>query len=413
MPTFTFEPASTVRQHSPWLLPKLVYGAVFVAVALSAYGWKSFNCRPPTMGTLCPTDAAAQATARVCIHHPNFAFQAARQEVLAQAKPEIAENLQIDGRASGQQTLVAISLSRLREESLVPLVNAVAAAYVQACRTQWKREREESYSAAQETARESQRRVFEAQMQFELLRDRRLRSPADSSPVALPQPTTVENPRWTEASRRLAELEGHKAKLLLKCTPLHPSVRDIESQLAAVRFQMASIQPRIVTETPGIPQPNPIAGVPEAAEIAAAQHTAEQLGQELLRAQSGERAALAARGAELQIDLVDAEPPPAAPSSWRSSAAVIGSAFATAMASIVALGMICRGASWEPLLTSVAELQSLLPAPVVGVIPADPEYRVPDPGRRPASANRRAARWAWMAAGLAILLALAWVFFRG
>jgi hypothetical protein len=51
---------------------------------------------------------------------------------------------------------------------------------------------------------------------------------------------------WTEASRRLAELEDRRTTLLLKCTPFHPSVREIESQAAAVRIQTASIQPRVV-----------------------------------------------------------------------------------------------------------------------------------------------------------------------
>ena len=46
MPIFASEPATTVRQRSPWLLPKLAYGAIFLTVALAAYGWKLFSSRP-------------------------------------------------------------------------------------------------------------------------------------------------------------------------------------------------------------------------------------------------------------------------------------------------------------------------------------------------------------------------------
>ena len=97
MPIFASGPATTVRQRSPWLIPKPVYGAVFLPVALAAYGWCFFGSRPLKV------DLPLPATAKVCIHRPNFAFQNAWQEVLAQAKSEVRENLHVEANGPAKR----------------------------------------------------------------------------------------------------------------------------------------------------------------------------------------------------------------------------------------------------------------------------------------------------------------------
>ena len=308
MPIFASEPATTVRQHSPWLLPKLAYGAIFLAIALATYGWKYFSSRPV------PADAPVQATAKVCIHDPSFAYQGAWQEILAQARTDIRENLRVEVQRSGQETVVAISLSSLAGETVVPMVNVVASAYSQACRSQWGLHVEQAYSAAEEKVREMERRAFEAQTRFELLRDRRMRALANLTPVTLP-PATVENPRWAEICRRLTDLEERRKVLLFERTPLHPSVQEIEMRITDVRREMASIPPKITQESP-VPPPSILPpDAPAATEVQAAQRVAQQLQQELQKAQAVERAALTERGEKLRIDLLAAEPlpPPPAP----------------------------------------------------------------------------------------------------
>ncbi|MGO9110036.1 MAG: hypothetical protein ACLP9L_12460 [Thermoguttaceae bacterium] len=404
MPIFASEPATIVRQRSPWLPPRVAYGAIFLTIALAAYGWKYFGSRPPQ------ADVPPQATAKVCIHYPNFAYQHAWQEILAQARTEIRENLHLATQQSGHETVVAISLSNLPGDTIVPMVNVVASAYLQACRAQWKLHLEQAYSAAEEKVRQTERNAFEAQTRFELVRDRRLRALANLAPVAPPQPATMENPRWTEICHRLADLEERRKVLLLERTPLHPSVQEIEMRIADVRREMASIPPKITQESPVVSLPSTLPpDAPAAAEVQAAQQVAEQLQQDLQQAQAIERAALTARGEELNMDLLAAEslPPPPAPP--RATPAILGKALVTATTAVVGLGMISMGVSLEPVLSSISELQALLPAPIVGVIPAV------HPGRRPpASAlRRRLARWGWMTAGAAVLLAVAWLFVRG
>jgi hypothetical protein len=257
---------------------------------------------------------------------------------------------------------------------------------------------------------QAERQAFEAETRFELLRDRRLRVLASLRPAAPPEPATIENPRWAEANRRLTDLEERRRVLLFERTPLHPSVLEIEMRITDARREMASIPPKISQEPPAVPPPSTVpSDTPDAAEVQAAQQAIEQAKQDLQQAQAMERAALTARGEELQVDLLAAKPLPSPPAPSRANTIMFGKAFVIAATSIVGLGMISLGASLEPALSSIAELQALLPAPVVGVIPAT------HPGRRCTTSplRRRLARWSWMIAGLVVLFAVVWLFFRG
>ena len=180
--------------------------------------------------------------------------------------------------------------------------------------------------------------------------------------------------------------------------------------IADVQREMSSIPPRITQEAAKEPPPATLPpDTPAAAEIDAAQQAADQLNQNLQLAQAAERSALAEREAELPIDLVAAEPPLRSPSAGPATNVLFGKAVVIATTSLVGLGMISMGASAEPVLSSIADLQGLLSVPIVGVIPAA------HPGRRAASSaqRRRLARWGWMTAGLAVLTAVAWLFFAG
>jgi len=404
MPIFASEPATTVRQHSPWLLSKMAYAAVFLTVTLAAYGWKLFNAHPPKV------DLPLQVTAKVCVHHPNFAFQHALQETLAQARTEVRENLHVECQPSGQTTVVAITLSNLPAETLVPVVNMVASAYSQACRAEWKLQLEQAYSVVQTRMQQVERRLFEAQRRFELLRDRQLRALSSPGPVSAPQPAMVENPAWTKLSHRLAELEEHKRVLLLECTPLHPSVQEADHRITDVLREMASIPAKIAQDPPVVLPASilPPDG-PDASEVEAAQQAVERVKQDLQQAQAIERAAIGTRGEELKVDLIASEPLPTPSAPPHADAITLGKALVIATTSVVGLGMISLGASLEPAISSIGQLQAILPAPVVGVIPAT--Y----PSRRSTTApqRRRLARWGWITAGLVVLFVVVLLFFRG
>ncbi len=285
MPIFSSERATTVRQRSPWLLSKAAYGTIFLAVVLSAYGWMCLGSNSAKV------DEVPRATAEVCISHPDFAVQPAWREIFEQAKTEVRENLRMEVQRSGQETTVAISLSRLPAETIVPLVNGVASDFEQACRTQWKLPLEQAHRAAQENVRQTERGALAAQARFELLRQRRLKALADLRPVA-PQSTTIENPRWTEICRSLADLEERRKILLSERTPLHPSIQEIEMRITDARREMASIPPTFTRESPAVsPRKSLPSDAPAPTEVQAARQAAEQLTHDLQQAQVTERAA--------------------------------------------------------------------------------------------------------------------------
>jgi hypothetical protein len=370
---------------------------VFFTIALAAYGWNFFNA-PPVKSEI-PLEAAA----KVRIHDPNFAYQKVWQEILAQAKTEVRENVRMEAQRSGQETVVAISLSNLPAETIVPMVNVVAAAYSRACRAEWKLHLEQTCSAAAEKLRQAEGQAQKAQALFETLRDRRMQALAFVKPVA--PPTMIENPRWTEISRHLAELEDQRRILLFERTPQHPAVQEKEMQINDARRELASIPQKIAQGQPAPAAALPPVDAPALADVQAAQQAAEGLKDELRQAQAMERAAQTARGEELRVDLLAAEPLPAAP---RDTGSIFGRALLAATTSTFGLGMISLGAALEPPLASVAELQALLSVPIVGVIPSA------TPGRRAASPlARRLARWGAITAGLAVLLSVAWLLVGG
>ena len=132
MPIFTSESPTTVRQRSPWLLPRLVYPVVFLLVALACYGWKQFYSRSPGAAM------RPEATAKVRIRRPDFAVEQAWKTVLDRAGQEVRSSSHTETLRSTGETAITISLRDLPAETIVPAVNDLAAEYAKVCRSQWK-----------------------------------------------------------------------------------------------------------------------------------------------------------------------------------------------------------------------------------------------------------------------------------
>jgi hypothetical protein len=409
MSMFPAKSPTTVRPSLPRLLSIKVCLAVFCVVGLTALGlkYRHWSAEQPA--------APPQVTAKICIHHPTFAFRPVWQEILAQSRSEVRDHLNMEGRRCGETTAVSISLSDLPRETIAPLVNMVASAYAQACRTQWKVDAERACSAAQEKLNEAQRLVQEADARLESLRQRQNEALAGTSGPSALQSPVVDNPQWSDAARRLTELEERRRVLLFDRTPLHPSVQELEMRISDVRREMASIPAKIAqASSAGAPPAGtnlparPFLG-PTSGELETARQAAQSLRDRLLHAEAASRAALAVRMEELRIDLEPGEDlaplsrlPRFAPAMWAT-------ALVTATTSVIGLGMIFFGASLEPTLSSIGELQAVLPVPIVGVVPAV------HPGRRsPRSALvRRLARYATMVLGAMLLAVVAWQFVGG
>jgi hypothetical protein len=402
MSIFAAKPSTTVRQRSPWLPTKTLGLVVFSAVAVVAYGWKYHRLPPPTPA------AEASATAKVLIHHPAFASQRVWQEILTQAKADVRDRLKFESRRSGEVTAVSISLSDLPRDSISSLVNMVAATYVQACRSQWKVDVELAYAAAQERLSAARREAQDADSRLDMLRQRQSEAMASAVPKPEPSLEIVENPKWIEAARRLAELEERRRVLLFERTPLHPSVQEIEMHISDMRREMASIPARIAQRPAAeAARPQSLPPAPSPAKLETAHQDVARLHGQLHQVEAAASNALVARSEVLRIDLDPAEALHPIPATSRFGWSLMGTSLFTATTSVVAIGMISFGASLEPALSSVAELQSVLPAPVFGVVPAVHTTRS---SARSAS-TRRLARAFAIASGLLLLVVVAWSFF--
>jgi hypothetical protein len=378
---------------------------VFVLVGAAAFGWK-YRQLPPT-----PPTAPPRATAKVYIHEGKFAVQPAWQEILAQSKSEVRDHLKIEADQCGGMTVVSLSLSDLPRETILPLVNLVASAYAQTCRSQWTVETEHAYTAAQEKVREAQRAVQDADARLESLRQRQSEQATAENGRPEPPPVVLaDNPQWSEAARRLADLEEKRRVLLFERTPLHPSVQEIEMRIGEMRREMASIPARIAQ--PSAVAPPSVQRLPASPPVApeeldAAQQAASSLHGQLQQAETAARTALTARSGELRVDIEPAEAIPSIAAPQRVTPALLGMVLLTAMTSVIGLGMISFGAALEPVLSSIGELQALLPVPVLGVVPAV------HPAQPTQSAlRRRLARYAAILSGLFLLIAVGCFFFH-
>jgi hypothetical protein len=403
MSIFAADPLTTVQQKSPWCLTKALGLVVFLAMSVAVYGWKYHRLPPPA------TSIAGQALAKVVIHQPTFDGQPAWHEVLKQSQLEIRDHLKIVSQRSVDATTVAISLDGLPQEFISPQLNMIASAYVQACRLQWRANVEQACSTAHEAMRTAQSKAEAANMRLELLQQRRSEARAAVHDQVETAADSVENPKWTDATRRLAELEERRRVLLFERTPLHPSVQEIEMHIGDMRREMAAIPPRIA-QLPSSESSRPLTPLPSGptiAELDAAQRDASALCAQLPQFESAEKSALAMRSQELRIDLEPAEAISPLPASPRFAWSLVGTTLITAATSVIGLGMISFGASLEPALSSVAELQSVLPAPVLGVVPA--AYPVRSNVR--SAFRRRVVRAFAIVSGMVLLALVMWLAF--
>jgi hypothetical protein len=392
--------STTVRQRSPWRMSATAGLVIFLLAAAAAFGWKYRQLPPPQ------PIAPPSATARVSIHHPTFAYQSAWQAIQAQSKSDIRDHLVIVADCSGGITVVSISLSDVSRETIVPMVNFVASAFAQNCRSQWQVDAEQAYTATQEKVREAQRAVQAADTRLELLRQRqRERTAAGGASGGPSSPAMVENPQWTEAARRLAELEKKRRELLSERTPMHPSVREIEMRIDDTRRDLSSIPAKIAQAPSGVPRPTlpPVAP----GELSASEQAYTVARSQLQQAENAARAALVTRSGDLVIDVEPADVPPPVVVPQRLTATLLGAVLLAAATSLIGLGMISFGVSLEPAVSTIAELQSLVTAPILGVVPATHPSQ---PGR--STVRRQFVRCMTILSGSLLLVAVGWFLFR-
>lgn len=401
-------PKTVVRQRSSRVAFALAGLVVFAVVASAVFAWKYRQLPPPS-----PV-VPRQATAIVVIHDPTFSPQRAWQEILVHSKLEVRDRLGFSPERRGDTIRVSVSLtdSEMAQDTLPPLVNVVASAFVETCRAQSKVEAERAFAEAQERLRETQRLAEDANSRLEALRQRQNDAIAAGRKADAPSVVMVENPQWAEAARRLAELEERRRVLLLERTPQHPAVVEIQMRIDDMRREMGPIPAKIAqfNSSPTVPQAGrlPVAA-PAPAELEAAAQAADTMRRQVQQAVAAAQRAQAARNSDLRVDLHPAEALPAISKTRPSIAALLATALAAGTTSVVGLGMISFGATLAPTVSSIGQLQALLPVPILGVVPAT-ESRA---GSARSPLARRLARYGAVLLGLFTLAAVAWVLAGG
>lgn len=246
---------------------------------------------------------------------------------------------------------------------------------------------------AEQAAAASHERLRRATSALEgFLADHFARLPEEASPstpaAPAPAPTSVEpllipNPKWQELSARLRALEAQQAELTNRVTAEHPQLVQLNEQLASQREQLASVPQMIAVDPQPDPQRPSTASVPTGPPAAAVDRTVEHLKaassygrlwrefadslSEFERAQADYRFAMT-RQLETSRALAreTPEPQPVATGSGRQTWWTFASLVAAMAVTAGAVSMLTRSGSAPEVLSSVAQVESILRLPVVG-----------------------------------------------
>jgi len=208
-------------------------------------------------------------------------------------------------------------------------------------------------------------------------------------PADPPRPRMVDNPRWQELNRQLASLDDRRAELLAERTPAHPEVQRLDAQIADLRQAISGVPEKIADpagtllaaepslqperqQAPAVKSVpsavDPAAEAQAARELAAVRAEADRARQQVERLARLEREAPDQRQACPQIHIHRAD-------RWMVSGGTAGFSPLLLLLSLslggavaIGAGLIALGLQRNRPVRSLAELQSLLPVPIIGVV---------------------------------------------
>ena len=405
----------TVRRASSFKMPVVVYIVVFAAISAGAYWW----------GLVGNPVAAShkEFTANASIHlrstetsaaTPNLDPKSVRQQMLSKATVDrAASQIQTAMSSGGDAAAVATDMEqmiRLQQKLAVAVVsnktpgdariqltyrddnprnvvlwvNGLADSFAEGYRQQWRSRADTTYNGAHDAAVRAAEELRQATARLDSFVEQQMQQ-VRPAPQATHAPAAnaslVDNPAWLDLNRQIGELQQRVAQLLINRTPIHPEVREAQGRLADMQRRLMETQRWIPGRQTGAATPATIASE----SLAAAQTTISRGAdavealkklKEAVQQATGandaatrtEREALQARQQEPQIDLELAQmkaAPPSLPTPLRLALAAIAAGLTTT----VGLGMIATGATIEPTVNSLAQVNAVLTVPVIGVVP--------------------------------------------
>lgn len=261
------------------------------------------------------------------------------------------------------------------------MANAQADQFAADSLAQWRCGTEGQFGKVHDAAEKARREHNENVTQLKALERQRQKiaqTKASASRQEKPKPAMIENPRWRELRQQISEVEQRRDQLLQDRTPLHPAVREVEDQLAGLQKQLATIPQQIAGKQPqttDVSSVTPSTESPATKEILRkieeltamveksrlARETAEQAEQQALQEQP--------KAPQYVVQYAQtAQSPTQIDYGWRR---LIWTTLAASMLMAFGVGSIALGASIEPPVASVEEVESDLGESILGTIPSD------------------------------------------
>lgn len=313
-------------------------------------------------------------------------------------------------------------------ERAAEVANAQAQCYVHDRLAEWKLRTQRPYLKARAAAEKARQEHVANTARLEAFR-RQLakaaeaaRAKAAAKPPEKPlPPPMVDNPRWLDLQRQLAELQRRRDELLVDRTPLHPMVVDLAVGMAVIQETLAATArylPGSQAESPVLADTSPAAETPTTDAQGGDQDGGRVVKEDQTRLGELTAAVERARQARAEADLAEkralqtlqagpnyaiepaqvVERLPRPDDGWRRLA---WTTLFSGMLMALGVGAVAAGANVEPPVASIAELKADLDVPIVGPILAD------DPVADPVAVSRRRSslRRTMMGIGLALIVA--------
>lgn len=259
----------------------------------------------------------------------------------------------------------------------VEMANARAEHEAVERRSAWRRSLEEPCRKARESAEKARQSYDESTARLENYERQQREAEQTRTDVGRPENSAaslIENPRWLELRQKISRLEQRRDQLLVDRTPLHPAVREIGDEISDARGKLAAIPRQIVDHNvktaPASPSDNRIVeeSQQKRAELTAAVENsrlacenADRTAKEILQKQQA--------GLRLVVQYATAEQDPTPTDvGWQR---LIWTSLMASVLMTFGVGAVSAGVKIEPPVATVAEVESDLGMPVLGVIPSD------------------------------------------
>jgi hypothetical protein len=360
-------------------------------------------------------------------HNASIVFlEQLRQGLSIRSKP---------GGGSGENHII-LELSLTQSSDAPRIARALADRFVHEYRTFWAAKVQDAYLtvlAQADQAQQAHRDAVEKLQSFKDNADKQgqlteVGHPLRSPTPELETPQIADNPAWVKLDRKLTSLRQLETALLANKTPLHPDILDIRGRIADCEQQMAStprftdesatdssaqrIAPSSLVKTPYFQNEKENKDRISRDDLFATDNqsgTTETLKQlqdavdltelEYLKILHCEQQIFKASHEE-PIFLVRVSPMAIAMTGPKSNRGLIELMLCSGFAMAVGISVFSSGVTTQPVLATIADLEPLLPVPIIGVVPGKDQSFDPIARRR----RRTILRWLSILSGGLIIL---------